>query len=325
MESYVSRINTTNKQEISDEVLETYAKSCLNELKNRLDEQLVAKRNQQKQRWKRPIDLLEVLIDFSLGIAIEKKKELNEKGEFNFKYAALVKIHARSLLISNEILLLLKGGYPDGGYARWRSLYELEVISCFLDMQDEYVSERYLKHEIMREYKKMFNYQKYHSKIGYESYTEEELKQMKKNHDQMIDKYGQEFEYGYGWEWIPDSIIKGRNRNLTKLAEYVGIDHFRPYYDVSSDKVHGGSKGFNHMGLPKDRRDSILLAGPSMYGMADPLHGSAISLQRTTLYLIKQEANPSNIIEMKMMEKIVNDIGQSSLEIHQELEKNGHG
>lgn len=56
--------------------------------------------------------------------------------------------------------------------------------------------------------------------------------------------------------------------------------------------------------------------------MTDSLHSNAISLQRATLYQIKQEANSSNIIEMKVMEKIVEKIGQSSLEIHQDLEKN---
>jgi hypothetical protein len=39
--------------------------------------------------------------------------------------------------------------------------------------------------------------------------------------------------------------------------------------------------------------------------MTDSLHSNAISLQRAALYQIKQEANSSNIIEMKVMEKIV--------------------
>jgi hypothetical protein len=56
--------------------------------------------------------------------------------------------------------------------------------------------------------------------------------------------------------------------------------------------------------------------------MADSLHSTAISLQRATLHLIKQEANSSNIIEMNAMEKIVDRIGQTSLDIYQDLEQN---
>lgn len=184
--------------------------------------------------------------------------------------------------------------------------------------QEEWVSERFLQHETMRRFKKLRNYQKYCSRLGYESFTEEDMKKMERIHDLMIEKYGKEFEYSNGWEWIPSEIVK--DRSLPGLAKYVKVDHFRPYYDLSSDGIHGGPKGLDHMGLPKHLQNRILLAGPSIFGMTDSLHSTAISLQRATLHLIKQEANSSNIIEMKAMEKIVDKIGQTSLDVHQDLE-----
>jgi Family of unknown function (DUF5677) len=158
--------------------------------------------------------------------------------------------------------------------------------------------------------------------LGYEPFNEEEMKQMQENHGLMIEKYGKDFKYKDGWEWIPYAIVK--DRTLQGLAKYVKVDHFMPYYDLSSNEIHGGPKGFHHMGLPKHLRNRTLLTGPSIFGMADSLHSTAISLQRATIYLIKQKATASNIIEMKVIMKIVDKIGQSSLIVHQDLEPNNH-
>jgi hypothetical protein len=60
------------------------------------------------RKWKKPIDLLEGLIDFCIYVGSKKKKELNGKGVFDNKYTAPVKLHSRSLLISNEIISLVR-------------------------------------------------------------------------------------------------------------------------------------------------------------------------------------------------------------------------
>jgi hypothetical protein len=272
------------------------------------------------REWKKPVDLLEGLIDFCLYIGEKKKNELNRDGVFNNKHAALVKIHARSLLISNEIVTLVRGGYADGAHARWRSLFELEVIAGFLSEQKVWVSERYLKHETMRGYEQLRNYQEYCSRLGYDPFSEAETKQMQRERDLLMEKYGKDYKYKAGWGWIPCEVVK--DRTIQGLARYVKVDHFLPYYDLSSNEIHGGPKGFYHMGLPKHLRTCTMLAGPSIFGMADSIHSTAISLQRATTYLIKQKAAASNIIEMKTLMKIVDNIGQSSLTVHRNLEPN---
>jgi hypothetical protein len=319
-----NKTNSSKEIKSLDKLADSFFISVLNDL----EKQRKARRKRRKvfeeeiyQKWKKPIDLLEGLIDFC-SYAGEKKRRGFNKGVFNNKHAALVRLHARSLLISNEIVTLVRSGYADGAHARWRSLFELEVIAGFLSEQEKWVSERYLKHETMRGYKQLRNYQEYCSRLGYEPFNEEELKHMQKNHDLMIEKYGKDFKYKAGWEWIPYEIVN--NRTLQGLAKFVKVDHFIPYYDLSSNEIHGGPKGFNHMGLPKHRRNRILLTGPSIFGMADSLHSTAISLQRATTCLIKQEATASNVIEMKTIMKIVDEIGQSSLAVHRDLEPNNH-
>jgi hypothetical protein len=41
----------------------------------------------------------------------KKRKQLSGKGVFNIKHAALVRLHARSLLKANEVITLVRGGY----------------------------------------------------------------------------------------------------------------------------------------------------------------------------------------------------------------------
>jgi Family of unknown function (DUF5677) len=310
--------------------LEKLAESSLISIINKLDGLIKARGNKRKafeakiyQKWRKPIDLLEGLIEFCFYVGEKKRKELIRRSVFNIKRDALVKLHARSLLISNEIVALVRAGYADGAHARWRSLFELEVIAAFLSEQEERVSERYLKHEIMRGYKQLKNYQEYSARLGYEPFNEAALKQMQQDYEFMIEKYGKDFRYKSGWEWIPSKIVS--DRTLRGLAKHLKVDHFMPYYDLSSNKIHGGPKGFYHMGLPSHLRDRTLLIGPSIFGMTDSLHSTAISLQRATVSLIKQEANASNILEMKVIMKIVDEIGQSSLTAHRDLEQGNRG
>lgn len=60
-----------------------------------------------------------------------------------FQYAALCAIHGRACQQFLEILHLLKNGFADGAYARWRSIYELSVIAEFISKNGEAVAKAY--------------------------------------------------------------------------------------------------------------------------------------------------------------------------------------
>ena len=53
---------------------------------------------------------------------------------------ALREIHGRACQQFLEIIYLMKAGFADGAYARWRSLYELSVIAQFISDQGETVA-----------------------------------------------------------------------------------------------------------------------------------------------------------------------------------------
>lgn len=62
-------------------------------------------------------------------------------------YNAICEIHARACQVYSEILCLCENGYADGAYARWRTLYELCVISDFISKNDKGVAVSFLMAE----------------------------------------------------------------------------------------------------------------------------------------------------------------------------------
>ena len=164
-------INTVAKEslpQLSHEVFKSLTKNSEKVLDNQIKYQKLFEKRLY-ERWKIPLNLLECLIGISLESGEEHINKLRKTANNtnNFKHEALIKIHARALQISNEILVLLKSGYADGATARWRSLHELAVISFFLLHNNNNVAKRYLEHEIIKTFKEAKDYRAYYKKLRY--------------------------------------------------------------------------------------------------------------------------------------------------------------
>jgi len=66
------------------------------------------------------------------------------KVSYENKFFAIMNIHGRACQIYNEILCLLKSGYTDGAFARWRSLFELSVYAMFIRKENNEVAVAYM-------------------------------------------------------------------------------------------------------------------------------------------------------------------------------------
>lgn len=58
-------------------------------------------------------------------------------------FLALRGLHARGCQVYLEILTLVKNGFADGAFARWRTLFEISVIAQFIRMKDNRVAEAF--------------------------------------------------------------------------------------------------------------------------------------------------------------------------------------
>ena len=110
-----------------------------------------------------------------------------------FKRAAIINLHARALQISNEILVLLKSGFADAAYARWRTLHELKIISFFLSDSNNVVSQRYLEHEVIRKFKEAKDYRECYKKLDYSPFDRKTFNKLKREKERLCAKYGDNF------------------------------------------------------------------------------------------------------------------------------------
>lgn len=69
------------------------------------------------------------------------------------KAQALVQLHARSLVLIEEIFVLTVTGYPSGASSLARTLHEVRVIAGFLHHFEARLSERYLASHIVELWK----------------------------------------------------------------------------------------------------------------------------------------------------------------------------
>lgn len=104
--------------------------------------------------WKTGFDLLESHIvactEAGEKINIFYRAEAVENNDILFDL--LVRHHARACHISNEILCLLKSGFPDAAHARWRALHEVNVTAMFLDKHGYECAERFYFHDVIDTY-----------------------------------------------------------------------------------------------------------------------------------------------------------------------------
>ena len=95
----------------------------------------------------------------------------------------------------------------------------------------------------------------------------------------------------------------------------MGLDHFRPYYKLASHNVHANPKGMLfRLGSPPDAE--LLIAGPSIYGIADPGHETAISLLQITTNVLTYDATIDKLVRNSVLLELEREIGDSFYQAH---------
>ena len=84
--------------------------------------------------------VLETIQAYNNYLKHQPKEYLEEK---RYTIEALSKLHGRACQQFLEITYLLKLGFADGAYARWRSLYELSIITEFISDNGEAIAHAY--------------------------------------------------------------------------------------------------------------------------------------------------------------------------------------
>jgi hypothetical protein len=201
--------------------------------------------------------------------------------------------------------------------ARWRTLHEIAAVASLIRKHGNDLAERYAAHQVIESAKAARQFQKHHKRLNQPSFDSEEMKRIEHECRTLIGRYGKTFGNNYGWA---TEHIKKSDPTLAELFEAAGIDHLSPYYRMASHNVHANPKGiFFKLGLFAGSQ--ILLAGPSNAGLADPGHATAISLLQITAALTSLNPTLDDLIALKVLERLEDEIGSALISAHQRLER----
>lgn len=308
-----------------DGLVEKTTKSILTTLKRRWPSESRAQRRdldgfrkRLQERWGDGLEKLRMIITIAREYGSELGNAVGKTGGGNTpkSFKILVKLHARSCQIADEIVCLLSNGFADGAMARWRTLHEIAAVGYLIQRHGDELAERYEHHQIVESRKAAMQYQRYEKRLGLEPLSEGTLKKIETDRDLVLAKYGPNFVNAQGWA---AKHLGKRDPSIADVQEAAGVDHLGPYYRMASHNVHANPKGvFFKLGLIGDT--NTLLAGPSNAGLADPGHATAISLVQICSLLLHLDPTLDNQIAMRVMLTLEDEIGAVLLTAHKQLE-----
>lgn len=268
--------------------------------------------------WKKPIDYFESLIELISSYTYSFTETFYEEAykNNNLLFNALQNIQARALLVSRECLTLIKNGYPDGAFSRWRTIYELSVIGKLLyDENNDDLCERYLNYYHIQEYKD----EKTSRERGYQDHTDESFKILEQNYNLMISKYGSNYAKGdYGWV---NNLFNKNRVVFQEIKDRVDMDKLYGYYKLSSTYIHGNHKANEEsLGLIPNL-EKLKLVGPSNYGLSIPMQNVAISLVHISTYFFLTYSNLDVWTACSIMNKFLDNIIVESNKVQVKIEQ----
>lgn len=241
--------------------------------------------NNIEMRWGEALDSLRILLDLCIdeGSKYRQRAAKSSLATPQYRRIALLKLHARSCQVAAEILCLMENGYANGAIARWRTLYEIEVIATIISEGGNRLAERYLDHEVIDNRRGADLYQRNCASEGTKPITNSEMKVIRREYDGVIARYGSDFASHYGWA---AEYLKNRSPRFVHLENAASGARMRSGYKFASYNVHASASSFRH-NLSDLRGEGLSSAGASNAGLAQPGHLTAVSLLRITYLLIE--------------------------------------
>lgn len=258
--------------------------------------------------WKAGLDELEQFIGLNLdwGTKLITEFKTKESPEIKNLFVALIKNHSRACLISEEILHLLKGGFPDAAFARWRSLYEIAVTGTFISLHGETCAEAYLDHEVIDALKCHQLEREIQVARGIKQQSSCCFKDRETDCQEMLEKHGDAFKRPFGWA---AAALKQKNPQFKDLEEGIGQDHMRVFYKRASHKIHASANGIStSLGTQSFGMSAPMLRAPSHEGLRDPAILCAHSLSQISAVVTTLFNKAECLIEMNVFDAFVNMI-----------------
>lgn len=264
------------------------------------------------ERWKKPIDLLEVLVHASHEVGDEINRSHGNRAHVDrdYKFLSLISLHAKAVLVAREVLCLLYGGFPDGALSRWRSLHELAVTASFLASQGQEIAHRYLESAAFLNLKAARSFNIYAKRMGDSPFSDEEMAVLEARCKSLKDKFGWEIKKEYDWA---SPALSKEHPTFADVERSVSLDHWRPRYRWASQHTHAGYRSpLSTLGAA-EALESMHVVGQSNSGFVDPLQMTALSLSNVTAAIIGLENSVENSVYLSVFYRIAEEVGGVAL------------
>ena len=278
--------------------------------------QAVAFERRNRGRWKKPLDLLKIMVrvvqESGEGLCQEWAVEPDNREQL---FSALNRLFVKALVITREAICLMEAGFADGALARWRSLHEVAVIASFLSKFGEQAAARYIASFTFASRSAMKNINEYAHRAGMKQYSAKELSAADDRCNELDSLFGKGIDKDYGWARDALGVAHDARVTFFSIEQAVALDHWRPRYRWASQNVHSNySPPRSSLGMV-EAKEEIHLVGPSNSGMVDPLHMTAISLGIVASAFLSTWPNMDRLVVLNFLSRISEEIGPVALEV----------
>ena len=236
------------------------------------------------QRWRKAFDLIETIWVSceELGRAFNQHQRPIAVSEQDYVFEAMTYLHAKALLVTSEMICLLKGGFADGALTRWRTLYEVNVIAALIGQEGQELALRYLAHSRVQAWNEAQD-----DPIETDE-AAEDRQRLKAEADHAIQMFGPDLNRRNGWAC---TLTGQKNPTFERMAQLAGNTHEKSLYQHASLHVHGNHRGVDELLGVCEAQENLLLVGPSNSGLVGPLTLAAFSMVESTSMLLLTKPN----------------------------------
>lgn len=263
-------------------------------------------------RWKPAFDHLEMLWHVAQELGELQGRDVQQRNDEdnNATMAALAHVFPKSLLVVQEIICLLKGGFPDGALTRWRSLHELSVTAMYIAKHGDSAASQYLLSFHFSARRAAHQMNKYSDRSGLGGFTAEEIQEFDERCAMAERVLGREIDKDKNGEWPKITVS---HPTFAHVEESVGMDHWRSWYKWASSYTHANHRPADKsLGLA-ETTVPINLVGASNSGFVDPFQLTALSLAQLVETYLSHSINLDRIVHIDVFHDLANEMANIAL------------
>jgi hypothetical protein len=191
------------------------------------------------------------------------------------------------------------------------------IVTIAAEITTRRIARPYLDHETIESVRAATGYAEVAARLGHSPMDPADIASLENERAKLLRKYGDSFGAEYGWA---APAFKSSRPRFADIERFVGLDHLRPYYKMASHGVHANPKGVLFQ-LGNPRIDTLLMAGPTNFGLADPGQTTALSLAQLTAALVQLAPLIEHQLTLAAMNLIAKDAAKAFVGVQLGIEK----